>query len=97
MEPFSSRRSSCRLKQIRLPALFGIHTVFFGSTSPGQKSRWNTVGLFQGVEFFTTDVGQGLFPYRIPFGAVEITDIMRGPHLHRGIAHWRGAGLRLWR
>ncbi len=32
----------------------------------------DTVGRFQGAEFFTTDVGQGLMPFRIPFGPVEI-------------------------
>lgn len=37
-------------------------------TSPGV----DTIGRFQGAEFFTTDVGQGRFPYRVPFGPVEI-------------------------
>ncbi|MFC1662086.1 hypothetical protein ACFL3S_11665 [Gemmatimonadota bacterium] len=39
----------------------------------GTEVKVDTIGRFQGVEFFTTDVGQGLVPFRIPFGAVEIT------------------------
>jgi hypothetical protein len=32
----------------------------------------DSIGLFSGIEFFTTNVGQGLFPYRTPFGPTPI-------------------------
>ena len=32
----------------------------------------DSIGLFNGTEFFTTDVGQGLIPYRTPFGPVPV-------------------------
>ena len=35
-------------------------------------SSVDTVGRFLGAEFFTTDVGEGLRPYLVPFGPVEL-------------------------
>jgi len=32
----------------------------------------DSIGLFKGAELFTTDVGQGLIPYRMPFGPEPI-------------------------
>ncbi len=55
--PHGLFRESYRLLRVR-----------WSGTGPGV----DTIGRFRGAEYLTTDVGQGLMPYRVPFGPVEI-------------------------